>query len=218
MILVPIKDLSGAKQRLSPVLSQSERTELARAMAEDVFDALVPFASDPGVTIVSGDAWASQQAKIRGFSIILDDAQEGETQAIAMATTFCAQTGCEFTVVFPADIPLITAEEVRVVLQSKPEKGCVIVPAADQRGTNAILRTPADLIPLKFGNDSFQPHLAAARATGFEVELRELHGIALDIDRPDDLAAVTSQPERTRTQRLLREWDVNRRLRSSVHA
>ena len=96
MILVPIKDLSNAKQRLSATLTQAERTALARAMAEDVFDALAPFASDPGVAIISGDAWASQQANSRRFTIILDTDQAGETAAIEMATTFC---GSDF---FPA--------------------------------------------------------------------------------------------------------------------
>jgi 2-phospho-L-lactate guanylyltransferase len=87
-----------------------------------------------------------------------------------------------------------------------PQRGCVIVPAADNRGTNAILRRPFNLIPLRFGNDSFQPHLAAARATGFEVIVRRFPGIGLDVDRPDDLDALLREPVRSRTQRLLLDW------------
>jgi 2-phospho-L-lactate guanylyltransferase len=206
MILVPIKDLSNAKQRLSPALTQAERTALARAMAEDVFDALMPFASEPGVAIVSGDVWTSQQAKARKFTIILDTDQAGETAAIEMATNFCGGQGADFSVVFPADIPLITSHEVRAVLDLMPKRGCVIVPAADNRGTNAILRRPVDLIPLRFGNDSFQPHLAAAKATGVEVIVRQFPGIGLDVDRPDDLLALMREPVRSRAQRLLLDW------------
>jgi 2-phospho-L-lactate guanylyltransferase len=206
MILVPVKDLRNAKQRLSPSLTPEERTALARAMVEDVYDALVPFAGSPGVGIVSGDSWASQQAKARKFTIILDDAQAGETAAIEMATSFCGGQGSDFSVVFPADIPLITSEEIRAVLDLMPERGCVIVPAADNRGTNAILRRPFDVIPLRFGNDSFQPHLAAARATGHEVIVREFPGIGLDVDRPDDLVALIREPVKSRAQRLLLDW------------
>ena len=208
MILVPIKDLQNAKQRLSPLLTADQRTSLARAMAEDVFDALVPFSSDPGVTVVSGDAWASQQAKSRGFSIILDDAEDGETAAIEMATSFTVGTGAEFTVVFPADIPLIQSGEVRELLSLMPAKGCVLAPAADQRGTNGILRLPGDLIPLKFGNDSFLPHLAAARATGFDVVVRKFPGIGLDIDRPEDVFALMKEPMNSHAQRLLLDWNI----------
>jgi 2-phospho-L-lactate guanylyltransferase len=206
MILVPVKDLRNAKQRLSPSLTPEERTALARAMVEDVFDALAPFATDPGVAIVSGDSWASRQAKVRKFTVVLDEAQAGETAAVEMATTFCGGQGSDFTVVFPADLPLISSEEIRAVLDLMPERGCVIVPAADNRGTNAILRRPFDLIPLRFGNDSFQPHLAAARATGHEVIVRQFPGIGLDVDRPDDLDALLREPVRSRAQQLLLDW------------
>ncbi len=219
MILVPIKDLRGAKSRLSPILSPAERTQLAQAMAEDVFDALAPFASDPGVAVVSGDLWASQQAKARKFTIIFDDVQAGETAAIELATSFCLNNGSEFSVVFPADVPLITAEEVRAVLHTMPSRGCVVVPAGDNRGTNGILRRPADLIPLRFGNDSLQPHLTAARATGEElIVLTGLLGIAIDVDGPDDLTTLLTQPIRCRAQRLLLDWQIHARLEQAAHA
>ncbi|MGZ4788869.1 MAG: 2-phospho-L-lactate guanylyltransferase [Terriglobales bacterium] len=219
MILVPIKDLSGAKSRLSPMLSPEERTQLARAMAEDVFDALAPFASNPGVAVVSGDMWASRQAKLRKFTIIVDDVQGGETAAIELATAFCLNNGNDFSVVFPADIPLLSSEEVRAVLAAVPTRGCVVVPAGDGRGTNGILRRPADLIPLRFGNDSLLPHLAAARATGDEVIiLTNLPGIAIDVDGPHDLAILLAQPVRSRAQSLLLDWQIPTRLEHAAHA
>ena len=218
MILVPIKDLRGAKQRLSPVLSPDERTALARAMAEDVFDALEPFVPEPGVAVVTADEWVARQATARNFAIVVDDAQAGETAAIELATSFCLRSDKDFSVVFPADIPLITADEIRAVLEAIPPSGCVVVPAGDWRGTNGILRRPPDLIPLRFGNDSLLPHLAAARATGHEVIVRELPGIALDVDRPDDLATLLAQPIRSRAQRLLVEWQIPTRLEPAAHA
>jgi len=219
VILVPVKDLRGAKSRLSPLLTSDERTLLARAMAEDVFDALVSFSSDPGVAVISGDQWASQQAKARKFTIIIDDEQAGETAAIELATSFCLSNGNDFSVVFPADIPLITSAEVRRVLDAAPEQGCVVVPAGDGRGTNGILRRPAALIPLRFGNDSLLPHLAAARATGHDVVVLEgLTGIAIDVDRPDDLATLLAEPIRSRAQRLLLQWKIPARLERTAHA
>jgi 2-phospho-L-lactate/phosphoenolpyruvate guanylyltransferase len=218
MILVPIKDLRGAKLRLSPVLSPDERTALARAMAEDVFDALGPFVSEPGVGVVTADVWVSQQARARNFTVIVDGAQAGETAAIELATSFCLHSDKDFSVVFPADIPLITAEEIRTVLGAIPATGCVVVPAGDWRGTNGILRRPPDLIPLRFGNDSLLPHLAAARATGHEVIVLELPGIALDVDRPEDLAILLARPIRSRAQRLLLEWQIPTRRERVAHA
>jgi 2-phospho-L-lactate guanylyltransferase len=90
--------------------------------------------------------------------------------------------------VIPADIPLIEPAEIRTIYESSPTRGSVLVPARDKRGTNAVLRRPAALFPLRFGNDSFMPHLAAAIATHESCLVLSLEGIALDIDTPDDLA------------------------------
>jgi 2-phospho-L-lactate guanylyltransferase len=123
-----------------------------------------------------------------------------------MATRAAEDAGADFTLVLPGDIPLVTATEIRLVLDAAPQRGTVFVRAADARGTNAVLRRPASLFPLRFGNDSFLPHLASAQATGLPVELRQAPGIALDIDRPDDLTALMSMPVTTATQRLLCAW------------
>ena len=74
--------------------------------------------------------------------------------------------GTDSTLVIPADIPLMEAWELEEILKHAPTEGSVLVPAGDGRGTNAAFRRPANLFPLRFGNDSFKPHHAAAQATG----------------------------------------------------
>jgi 2-phospho-L-lactate guanylyltransferase len=110
--------------------------------------------------------------------------------------------------VIPADIPLVTGYELDRVMAEAPSEGTVLVPSADGRGTNAVLRSPAALFPLRFGNDSFKPHFAAARATGFPCTTLSLPGIALDIDSPQDLQQLAAAPGDTRSQRLARQWDL----------
>lgn len=211
MILVPVKKLNGAKQRLSSMLTPQQRTELARAMIKDVCHALSEVPSRPPVAIVTADEYAIRLARQCGFETIHDDDHLGETEAIAMATGEAEKRGAEFALVVPGDIPLVTADEISAVLHAAPAKGTVLVPAADGRGTNAILRRPANIIPCRFGNDSFLPHRAAARATKLPVViLDDLPGIALDIDRPEDLTELAIDAPRTRTQRLVREWGIAR--------
>ena len=212
MILVPVKKLDGAKQRLASMLTQEQRTELARAMIKDVCHALSEVASHPPVALVTSDAYAARLARQCGFDVIADEDNLGETEAIAMATAEAEKRGAEFTLVIPGDIPLVTGEEISAVLNAAPAEGMVLVPAADGRGTNAILRRPCGLIPCRFGNDSFLPHRAAARATGKPlVVLDRLPGIALDVDRPEDLAELTIGEARTRTEHLVREWNLGQR-------
>ena len=120
----------------------------------------------PEVAIVTSDPFALQLARHFCFSVIPDNANRSQTDAIEMATRYCESEGVDSTLVIPGDIPLIQSWEVETILQSAPDEGSVLVRAADGRGTNAIWRRPAGLFPARFGNDSFAPHHAAAQATG----------------------------------------------------
>jgi len=212
VILVPVKNLSAAKQRLAAVLDQPARTELAQAMLQDVVATLAAWARRPACALVTSDPFAIELAKQYDFEIIPDLANPGETGAIEMATRLCVERGLDSTLVIPADIPLIQANELDQILEHAPDEGSLLVPAADGRGTNAAFRRPANLFPLHFGNDSFKPHLAAAQATGKPCIVLQLPGIAIDVDNPEDLQRVLAHPGETRTQSLLRRWSIDSRF------
>ena len=208
MILVPIKNLRNAKQRLSPLLDSSARTELAQAMVADVLHAIADYDADD-VSLVTSDPFAINLGKQHGFDIIRDDQNVSETDAIAMATELCASQGMRSTLVVPGDIPLIETEDIRVIYDSAPPKGSVLVPSTDKRGSNAVLRRPAALFPLRFGNDSFVPHLAAANATNTSCLVLSLPRIGLDIDTPEDLQQLADAPGEKRSQLLARKFMLN---------
>ena len=215
VILIPVKGFAAPKQRLSPVLDLAERSALAQAMLDDIMAALAEWRERPDVAVVTGDAVVREMALGRGFEVIEDRDCAGETEAIAAATSAAVGRGAASTMVIPGDMPLVTARELSEVLNAlpaSPAAGSVLVPAADGRGTNAVLRRPADLFPLRFGNDSFQPHWRAAQSTGCPCAVLKMPGIGLDIDGPADLAALLRQPVRTESQRLLLSWKISERL------
>ena len=206
MILVPIKNTSSAKQRLAAVLDQPSRTRLAQAMLHDVLSTLHDWRNRPGVGVVTSDRYATHLAREYKFEVIPDPENPGETGAIEMATRVCIERGADSTLVIPADIPLIQSWELEEIVKHAPTEGTVLVPAGDGRGTNAVFRRPANLFPLRFGNDSFKPHHAAAQATGKPCIVLNLPGIAVDVDNPEDLQQLVSLPGQTRAQRLAREY------------
>ncbi len=208
MILVPVKNLAGAKQRLAAILDQPARTELAQAMLFDVLETIAKWAYRPEVGIVTSDPFALQLAHQFHFTVITDNANRGETDAIETATRFCESHGVESTLVIPGDVPLIQPWELERIIAAAPSEGSVLVPAADGRGTNAIWRRPAGLFPARFGNDSFKPHHAAAQSTGKACVVLSLPGIALDVDNPEDLRTLATAPGETRAQRLIRQWEL----------
>ncbi len=208
MILIPVKNLSAAKQRLAAILDQPSRTELAQAMLHDVVATLAAWERRPDCALVTSDPFAIAIARRYDFEIISDPTNPGESGAIEMATQICLSRGIDWSLVIPADIPLIAAAELERILAHAPAEGSVLVPAADGRGTNAAFRRPANLFPLRFGNDSFKPHLEAARATGKPCTVLQFPGIAIDVDNPEDLQKLLDLPGETRTQSLLRRWTL----------
>jgi 2-phospho-L-lactate/phosphoenolpyruvate guanylyltransferase len=102
----------------------------------------------------------------------------------------------------------VTSGEIAAVIAAcRPAPSLTIVPAHDERGSNAVLCSPPLVMPLRFGDDSFLPHLAAARAIGVEPTVLKLPGIGLDIDQPQDLDALRRAPPpmTTRAMKLLDE-------------
>jgi 2-phospho-L-lactate/phosphoenolpyruvate guanylyltransferase len=208
ILLIPFKSLATAKQRLAEALDSSQRSQLAEAMLRDVLTAASGVRDLVDVAIVTGDSRAQQLAADHGFLVIEDTRNESETAAIEMATQWAEEHGYDTTIVVPADIPLIAAEELHRVLDAAPEEGAVFVPAYDRRGSNCILRRPASIIPLRFGNDSFLPHCEAMTKTGKELVIVEMEGIGLDIDNPHELEMLVRREGDTHAQRLLRSWGI----------
>lgn len=204
MILIPVKNLANAKQRLGGVLDQSTRTELAHAMLADVLQAVVEYGRED-VSLVTNDPFALEQASRLACEIIPDTSNASETDAIQTATQACVARGIERTLVIPGDIPLIEAEDLATIFEHAPAHGSVLAPSNDKRGTNAVLRSPSDLFPLRFGNDSFQPHLQAAIATDTSCVVLSLVRIGLDIDNTQDLRDLAAHPGNKSSQELVRK-------------
>ncbi len=206
ILLIPVKSLTTAKQRLAEALDQERRSQFAEAMLRDVMTAAAGVLGRIDMALVTGDARARALAGEFGFLVIEDAGNESETAAIEMATAWCEQRGYDTTIVVPGDIPLITSQELQAVLDAAPAEGAVFVPAYDRRGSNCILRRPTSLIPLRFGNDSFLPHCEAMKKTGKKLVVLELPGMGLDIDNPHELDLLLQRDGNTNAQQVLRSW------------
>ena len=202
---VPVKEFAGAKQRLAPLLTPEQRRALAAAMVEDVL-AVLADAPLAGVMVNTVDPLATELARRFGARVVTDNARDGHTGAVAAMARILAAEGREAMLTVPGDIPRVTASEIAAVIAARRlAPSLTIVPAHDERGSNAVLCSPPLVMPLHFGDDSFLPHLAAAGAVGIEPTILRLPGIALDIDQPLDMQALLRAEPRmpTRAVRLL---------------
>lgn len=197
--VVPVKDTGSAKQRLAPALPPELRQALALAMLEDVLAALAAVPGLAGRLLVTTDKAALALAARYDFIAMAEGAAGGHTGAVTAAARRLAAEGRGGMLTVPGDIPLVTADEIAQLLSAhRQAPSFTIAPSHDEKGSNAILMSPPDAVPLRFGDDSFFPHLAAARARGIAPTVLHLPGIALDIDNPTDLAHFLRLGSRTR--------------------
>lgn len=204
--VVPVKDTSAAKQRLAAAAPAAFRQALALAMLEDVLTALAEAPGLAGRLLVTVDPAAIRLAARYGVQCIDDGATDGHTGAVTAAGRRLIREGHGGMLTLPGDIPLVTADEIgRLVAAHQPAPSFTIAPSHDEQGSNAIILSPPDAVPLRFGDDSYFPHLAAAERCGIRPTILHLPGISFDIDNPADLAHIAALGSRTRAGRLIAE-------------
>jgi 2-phospho-L-lactate guanylyltransferase len=202
--VIPVKETSDAKQRLSTILSRSLRQQLALAMLEDVLEAVAGVKGLGGAILVTVDAEAIALAHRYGAETIADGAHDGHTGAVTAGARHLIAQRHSTMLTLPGDLPLVTAGEIDTLIAAHgPAPAFTIASAHDELGSNAILMSPPDAVPLRFGENSFFPHLAAARAGGIEPCVLHLPGIAFDIDNPQDLHHFAQLGSNTRAGALL---------------
>jgi 2-phospho-L-lactate/phosphoenolpyruvate guanylyltransferase len=199
---VPVKDLVNAKQRLVPALSAEQRAALAAAMLQDVLAALAAAALDR-VWVVTRDSAVVALARARGAEALFEDENRGHTAAVARAQAEAVRIGARVFLTVPGDVPCVTADELRRLVEAAGPRTPAFAPSHSGLGTNGVALAPPDAMPLKFGEPSFDNHLAAARARGLTPRVVSLPGLGLDVDAPDDLAALLAAPRPTMSARLL---------------
>lgn len=187
--LIPMKGLAGAKGRLAPVLSDGERRRLALAMMADVVEAAQESAAVDVIAVVSGDPRVLWQAREMGLWVIPEPPSVRELNgALAAAVVALSQRGeLERLAVVPADVPLVSGDDLRrLLLATEPAPAVALALAADG-GTNGLALAPADAIEFRFGPESGAAHRAAAALRGVRFVEVEPGGLALDVDGPEDL-------------------------------
>jgi 2-phospho-L-lactate/phosphoenolpyruvate guanylyltransferase len=208
-ILIPVKDLSLAKKRLSPLLTQDERTRLASALLEMTFAVSTKVRNIDRIAVVTNFLPAMALAEKYEMEVIEESSQLSESVSVDYGSLELKMRGARAVLRLPIDLPLITAGDIETVLDCDREtRSIVVVPSRDGTGTNAILRRPPDIIPSHFGPGSLAKHMAEADRVKCECTLLNLPRIALDIDHPDDLVAFLKEGVRSPISDLLTRMNI----------
>jgi 2-phospho-L-lactate guanylyltransferase len=193
-LLLPIKDLRHAKQRLAPLLNPEERFCLAQAMLADMIRAVRGVRKADKVFVVTNYAPAMRAAEENGWELLREEQQISESVSVDAASRQCADCGVTSLLRLPLDVPLVRSSDIDELLTVEcAAPGLVIVPSRDGTGTNAILRTPPALFPSLFGAGSFAKHCAEAQRAGAQIVIRRNARLEMDVDDEADLRTLALQ-------------------------
>ena len=207
--VIPVKQISQAKQRLSPLLSTEERRDFFSAMLEDVLSMMVKIDFFEKIILATNCPHAISIAGRHGITHFETGPDDGLNQAAGETVNHLLENGIRDMFLIPADIPLITEEEINSAIKAHPSApSLTIIPSRDKLGSNCLLLSPPSRMPLKFGPDSYFRHLEIAKSNGLKINPMELPGFGLDIDEPKDLFALLKAEGNTLSQKYIRHLNL----------
>jgi 2-phospho-L-lactate guanylyltransferase len=198
--IVPLKNIRQAKQRLAPLLTPDERSELMLAMVCDVLTVLGRTSGLAGILLVSRAPEAPELARRFGIDVYAEAVGADLSESVQAAGGFLvANRSATGTLIVPADVPLITAADIDAVRSD--HEHLTLVPDSEGDGTNCIASTPPNLIRYRFDGHSFKPHVEAAYSIGITPRIVRNENFGIDVDTPRDLLRVMERtgPSQTRT-------------------
>lgn len=219
-LVIPIKQLENAKRRLSDILQAEQRSGLFRSMVEDVLEVAAACDRISEIIVVTKDPQVTELAYQYSANVLpepdnIGDLESGLIAAVTQTAEYLAEKNVKTMMFLPGDVPLITVEELEVVLDGfglSNKAEMMIVPANDLGGSNCLVCSPPNCMSFGFGEDSFRRHLRLAREKQIEPMVAKLPGIGLDIDTPEDLQALIKQITKynldTHTSRFLKNSGI----------
>jgi len=201
-VVIPVKKLTQSKTRLSDTLSLEQREELVLVMLEDVLASLHKSNLIDQIVVVTPDRIVADHATDFDAKTIIDSDSYDINESLAKVRTRSSLP----LLVLPVDVPLIKADTIDTIIR-KVENPCdatVVVSPSKTNGTNALLRNPPDIIPTRFGANSFDAHANEAKLRGTRLVVYRSEDLEIDVDTPLDLHEVIKKGDSTRTSRFLR--------------
>mgnify|MGYP001590018986 CR=1 FL=1 len=188
--IIPVKTFSKAKKRLN--LSPEKTEIICKLMLEEVLGVISKSTLIEKTVLVTKDENAFAIVKRFGCIEILDEKELGVNNAVALADRYFLNDGFDATIVFPQDIPLMQTDDIQTLFNFKNSQRCaLVVPSRKFDGTNALFRTPVNLMKTHYDEDSYKIHLSTAEESSASSALILVRRIMLDVDELSDLQFIS---------------------------
>jgi 2-phospho-L-lactate guanylyltransferase len=198
--IIPVKPLRYGKSRLSHILSPDERAKLTTAMLNRTLQVLSDVPSIYRTLVISRDPAALKIARKYGAYSYGEGDKQDLNLALTRAAHIAAAQDASGILILPADLPLISVEDVEMMLASAAPSGnhngqslpyhlprtVAICPDTENDGTNALYVSPPTGFDFNYGTGSFDRHLEEAEQLGMESRVVHAPGLKFDLDTEED--------------------------------
>lgn len=188
-LLVPVKSLSAGKQRLSGVLSDTQRQRLNHSFLRHTLEVASAFPGLDRTAVVSDAEDVLALARSMEARAIRTPKRE-LNGALADGRSVLLKDRVPAIIVLPVDLPAIRPSDLEEIADLGLRHDMVICPDRHAIGTNALYISSAFAPDFRFGADSFRLHQLEARRCGIKPKLHFNRNIGMDVDLPADLTAL----------------------------
>jgi 2-phospho-L-lactate guanylyltransferase len=191
--IIPVKTFSKAKSRLG---LPPEKTEaLCKIMLDEVLFAISQSQISKTV-IISRDETAFEIAKKYNTIQIFEEKENGVNAAVALAEKYLLENGFDASIVFPQDVPLIRSQDIDDLIKLQKTPQVIVVPSRKFDGTNALLRSPINVMETHYDEDSYKIHLSTAKSRSIPTTFALISRIMWDVDDSSDIEFIMSNIEK----------------------
>ncbi len=206
-VIIPFKGVMESKSRLASGISDELRKHLVVAMLSDVIAAVNSSKKLSHLIVITSEK-NIENIMPKDATLLLEDKPRGINQAIIEATEYSLGMNSEATLVIPADLPLITPQDIDAIIYEGKSKPVVILSPSLTGGTNILFRAPPQIIEPKFGRNSFQAHLKESRKMNIEPKIYSSPRVSLDLDEIEDVKKFIQYGNHTKTFEVLYKTEL----------
>lgn len=204
--IIPVKPLRYGKSRLSRILSPDQRAELTTKMLHRTLKVL---SRVPGIfrtLVISRDPVALKIARQYDAYTYGEGEKQDLNLALSRAAHIAAAQEASGILIIPADLPLITVEDVEMMLSGvaptmasartgdfrngsfayHQPRSVAICPDRQEEGTNALYVAPPTGFEFRYGEGSYARHLKEAQRLGMPSRIIHAPGLKFDLDTEED--------------------------------
>ncbi|MHA1268658.1 MAG: 2-phospho-L-lactate guanylyltransferase [Candidatus Helarchaeota archaeon] len=190
--IIPIKDFTKSKLRLSHIFSDIQRQTFSSLMLQDVLNAIIHVSPIDKIVITTQVKQNLKTNNISKLEILIDPIYD-INNALKNAIIYCKQFRLNQILILPGDIPLITPKDIEELLDFKisTNSQIVLVPSNKYDGTNALLFDSNLEIQTHFGLNSYQKHKSEYEKE-YNTKIFKSLRIGLDIDTEEDIKTIVN--------------------------